>query len=252
MEAKSASTNGRGVDEWQAGFDEGPAFASDNPLCQYPAMTIGIETRPARPYRGVAKDERCAERRRRLIEAGIQVFGAETYHGGTVRAVCAAAGLTERYFYESFLNREQLLRAVYDELIDGLHQAFEAVLVAQATDPAAPLRAVLGRYFDFVETNRPGARIILFEVMGVSDEFDARYRRAMRGFGALLLRAVAGLRRPGPPSVPDEELVADGLVGAVVHMAQRWVLGGYRQSRADIQACAEVIVLAVVQELRGG
>lgn len=215
-------------------------------------MTIGIETRPARPYRGVAKDERCAERRRRLIEAGIQVFGAETYHGGTVRAVCAAAGLTERYFYESFLKREQLLHAVYDELIDGLHQEIEAVLAASPESPEAPLRAVLGCYFDFIETNRPGARILLFEVMGVSDALDARYRGVMRGFAALLLRAVAGLRRAGPLAVPDETLVADGLVGAVVHMAQRWVLGGYRQSRADIQACAEAIVLAVVRELRGG
>lgn len=214
-------------------------------------MTIGMEARPQRPYRGVARDERCAERRRRLIEAGIQVFGTETYHGGTVRAVCAAAGLTERYFYESFLNREQLLRAVYDTLIDGLHQEIEAVLGAPPGSAEAPLRGVLARYFDFVETNRPGARILLFEVMGVSDALDARYRGVMRGFAALLLRAVAGLRRPGPPAVPDEALVADGLVGAVIHMAQRWVLGGYRQPRSDIQACAEAIVLAVVGTLRG-
>jgi AcrR family transcriptional regulator len=216
------------------------------------AMTIGIEAPRARPYRGVAKDERCAERRRRLIEAGIQVFGRETYHRGTVRAVCAAAGLTERYFYESFLNREQLLRAIYDVLIDGLHRQIEAALAAPPADPASPLRAVLAIYFDFVEANQPGARILLFEVMGISDEFDARYRRAMRGFAVLLLRAVGGLRQAGPLTVPDEELVADGLIGAVVHMAQRWVLGGYRQSRADIQACAQAIVPAVVRELRGG
>jgi len=222
------------------------------PYVSIAAMTIGIEAPRARPYRGVAKDERCAERRRRLVEAGIQVFGTGTYHGGTVRGVCAAAGLTERYFYESFLNREQLLRAVYDVLIAGLEQQIEAVLARPVTDPEAPLRAVLGCYLDFVETNRPGARILLFEIMGVSDELDARYRRVMRGFATLLLRAVAGLRRPGPLAVPDEELVADGLVGAVVHMAQRWVLGGYRQPRADIQACAEAIVFAVVQELKGG
>ncbi|MEI9988056.1 MAG: hypothetical protein WDN69_36110 [Aliidongia sp.] len=169
-----------------------------------------------------------------------------------MRAVCGAASLTERYFYESFLNREQLLRAVYDFLIDGLHEQIDAVLAAPAADPEAPLRAVLEIYFDFIETNRPGARILLFEVMGVSDDFDSRYRQVMRGFAVLLLRAVAGLRSAGPLAVPDEELVADGLVGAIVHMAQRWVLGGYRQSRADILACTGAIVLAVIRDLKGG
>jgi len=215
-------------------------------------MMNHIDAPKARLYRGLAKDERCAERRRRLIEAGIQVFGTDTYHGGTVRAVCVAAGLTERYFYESFLNREQLLHAVYEFLVDGLHDHFDAVLEAPPADPEAYIRAVLAIYFDFVETNRPGARILLFEVLGVSTDIDNLYRQTMHGFGALLLRAVAPLRAPGPPSVPDEELVADGLVGAVVHMAQRWVLGGYRQSQGEIAACARAIVVAVARDLRGG
>ena len=34
----------------------------------------------------------------------------------TVRAVCRAAGLTERYFYESFTDRDEFVRAVYDDV----------------------------------------------------------------------------------------------------------------------------------------
>ncbi len=46
---------------------------------------------------------------------------AEGYRHATAKAVCAAAGLTERYFYESFANGEELLRhcflAVEDDLL---------------------------------------------------------------------------------------------------------------------------------------
>ena len=205
-------------------------------------MTTGIEAPKERPYRGVAQEARAAERRRRLIEAGIQVFGAHTYHGGTVRAVCVAAGLTERYFYESFLNREQLLRAAYEVLCDGLHQRFDAILAA----PEGRLQGVLDAFFSFVETDRPGARILLFEVLGVSAAIDERYRAAMRGFAGVLLRALPGA---GPHAALDPALIADGLIGAFVHMAQRWVLGGYRQPRAEMVACAEAIALAVARDL---
>jgi AcrR family transcriptional regulator len=34
----------------------------------------------------------------------------------TVRAVCRQAGLTERYFYESFADRDEFVRAVYDHV----------------------------------------------------------------------------------------------------------------------------------------
>lgn len=55
------------------------------------------ETSPARTYRGVSQDERRAQRRSQLIGAAIQVYGERGYRQATVKAVCEAAGLTERY-----------------------------------------------------------------------------------------------------------------------------------------------------------
>ena len=66
----------------------------------------------ARPYGGLAMEERVAARRARFIEAGVELFGTQGFRGATVRGVCAAAGLTDRYFYESFPTLEALLAAV--------------------------------------------------------------------------------------------------------------------------------------------
>ena len=81
-------------------------------LSNMPALT--------RSYRGQSQEQRRAERRARLIEGAIAVYGERGYHQATVKAVCEAAGLTERYFYESFANSEALLIDSYNTVTYGV------------------------------------------------------------------------------------------------------------------------------------
>lgn len=67
-------------------------------------------------WSGVPLADRQALRRGQLIDAGVRVLGAEGGAPLTVRAVCRAAGLTERYFYESFTDRDDFVRAAYDDV----------------------------------------------------------------------------------------------------------------------------------------
>ncbi len=69
-----------------------------------------------RHYAGQSAEARALARRDRLIEAAVGVYGAQGYRNATVKAVCEAAGLTERYFYESFDNSEALLVAAFDRV----------------------------------------------------------------------------------------------------------------------------------------
>ena len=59
-----------------------------------------------RPYRGVEAAERLAERRRRFLEAGLDLLGGPRPAELTVRGICSQAGLTPRYFYESFTDKD--------------------------------------------------------------------------------------------------------------------------------------------------
>lgn len=65
-------------------------------------------------WSGVPLEDRQARRREELVDAGIELLGGEDGPALTVRAVCRRAGLTERYFYESFADRDEFVRAVYD------------------------------------------------------------------------------------------------------------------------------------------
>src|SRR6266536_445680 len=58
-------------------------------------MDQAVEPRQAveRRYRGRLPDERRAERRRRLLGAGLELFGTVGYHGTSIERLCAQAGV---------------------------------------------------------------------------------------------------------------------------------------------------------------
>jgi AcrR family transcriptional regulator len=66
-----------------------------------------------RTYGGQPAKERRQQRREQLIEAGLDVIGEVGIGGLTMTLVVRRAGLTERYFYESFADRNELLLAVF-------------------------------------------------------------------------------------------------------------------------------------------
>ena len=67
-------------------------------------------------WTGVPLEDRQARRRDDLLAAGVELLGGVDGPGVTVRAVCRQAGLTERYFYESFTDRDEFVRAIYDDV----------------------------------------------------------------------------------------------------------------------------------------
>ncbi|MDI9917518.1 TetR family transcriptional regulator, partial [Rhodococcus sp. IEGM 1379] len=76
-----------------------------------------------RRYAGLSGDQRAALRRESLLEAGLEVFSAAGNRGATMTAICAHAKLTERYFYESFTSRDELLQKVLDGIADEIRGA---------------------------------------------------------------------------------------------------------------------------------
>lgn len=97
------------------------------------------ESSRARPYRGVEAAERLAARRHQLLDAGLDLLGA---HGRdiselTVRGVCQRAGLSARYFYESFADKDDLVGQVFDWVVADLTATTQAAVAAVPKDEQA-------------------------------------------------------------------------------------------------------------------
>jgi AcrR family transcriptional regulator len=183
-----------------------------------------------RRYRGSSAAERQAERRERLILAAIRVYGERGYRNATVKAVCEAAGLTERYFYESFANSEALLVASYRGVTGRLLKTLEEAGAATPGGPADRVRAVLAGYFQALRNDPQSARLFLVEIAGVSAELDRVFAASLERFGALLDRTIGGGE--------TDMLVRRAVVGGVIYLALDWVARGYPESTGAVTDAA--------------
>src|ERR1700739_3103358 len=73
-----------------------------------------------RPYRGVSATDRRDQRRQRLIDAGLQLFGTRGIAAVGIVDVCAEAGLTKRYFYENFASIDALAERGFERVTADL------------------------------------------------------------------------------------------------------------------------------------
>lgn len=171
-------------------------------------------TDPVRPWRGVSAEQRVSERRERLLAAGLEVFARDGFHAAKVRDVCAEAELTQRYFYESFDDKEALLAAISEGIVaDFVRAAGPSVaLVASDFDAAADgaARAVIASLTD--DPRR--ARLLFVELVGVSPGLEDR-RRVVIGSLVNVIRgaAVAASGSWARDSV-EVELIARAVIGA--------------------------------------
>lgn len=193
-------------------------------------------SRKARLYGGMNADARRAERRLRLIDAAIEVYGEVGYRGATVKAICEAAELTERYFYESFANSEALLIAAYTHVVGRLHEEMAAAANAAGTDSEARLLATLTLYFTRLKEHPKPARVFLLEISGISPAVDAVKLDALRTFSDILVPPPVDPKRHDKD--PSAALLPIGMVGAVVSIALRWVSKHYPQPVDEVVAIA--------------
>jgi AcrR family transcriptional regulator len=184
-------------------------------------MSASTARSAAGRYRGSSADERRSGRREALILAAILIYGERGYRNATVKAVCEAAGLTERYFYESFANSEALLAASYKAVTSVLLATLEEVGSATAGDPAQRVRAILARYFQALANDPRSARLFLVEIAGVSGELDRIFAASLDAFGELILRTFGGAR--------SDPLVRKAVIGGVIHLASDWVARDYAE-----------------------
>ncbi|SFF32706.1 transcriptional regulator, TetR family [Fontimonas thermophila] len=164
-----------------------------------------------------------------LVEAGIEAFGTRGFHATTVREICAKARLTERYFYESFANREALYIAVYEHLTTQLRDAVVAALLPARRDAGAMARAALRMLFQSFKDDPRLMRILFIDVFTISDEVTRLSRRTTESFAELVRTMVESLYPGLSGSGYDLRLVAHGLVGAFMNTAMHWAYGGYAE-----------------------
>jgi AcrR family transcriptional regulator len=180
-----------------------------------------------RRYGGVLPEERQRQRREKLIEGAIEVFGTKGFHATTVREVCVAAHLTERYFYESFKSMRELFLAVYGELREELMaKTLQALQQAQPT-PLGLLDPAIRVFLVFIQTDPRVGRIFLVDALSIDSEVARLSNETARDYATLLRMHLDRLVPEGRRAHVDLDLLAEGLIGMNVMLAARWMHDGF-------------------------
>ena len=198
---------------------------------------------PTGIYAGVSADDRRAERRERLLDAGLELLGTEGRDATTVRGICEQARLNPRYFYESFDNLDALLLAVFDRVTAEATAVVVAAIAANAGDVPATARAAIGAFVDLMTEDPRKGQVAFIEAMGSAPLMRHRLD-TLQQFADLVV--AWGREEYGPE--PDEQtaqLTAQVLVGGLAEALVAWLEGRLDVSREKlVDHCAELFLAA--------
>jgi AcrR family transcriptional regulator len=200
------------------------------------------QRRPSR-WAGLSAEDRKSGRRELLIEVAYELLGTEGWSGTTVRAVCQAARLNPRYFYESFEDLDQLVIAVYDKVVAELGLEVLAAIDA-AGDVRSQSRAAVETIVRFVDEDRRRARVLYIEALG--NEALNR-RRIETGHQIVSVVELVANERHGalPPGEHIGRIGASILVGGTGELIVAWLEGRIQVTREQLIDDATEMFLAI-------
>jgi AcrR family transcriptional regulator len=175
----------------------------------------------ARSYGGRSAQERAEVRRARLVEASITVLAA---HGerATMTAICQEAGLTERYFYESFANREAALVAALEQVTDEI--SGNAVHVLQETPGSADerVRAMARDFTRWADAHRDRAVVAVLHARTI-EALRQRRQELVLTFAEIAAREASTLY--GEEAWHPERARVQGVVfiGGLAELVAAWL-----------------------------
>jgi AcrR family transcriptional regulator len=175
-----------------------------------------VATAPTRP----ALRERYDRRRQRAVHQAAKVFAKQGYDQTTMQELASSMGLATGALYHYFGAKEQLLRAICDQLMEPLlDRARELVAEPGAPEPPEQLRALVRMWVAHVIEHRD--HMLVFQQERHVIESGASWR-GVRASRKAFERLVAELLDETLGRRPDDgrRLALLALLGMVNHTAQ--------------------------------
>ncbi|GAC69857.1 TetR/AcrR family transcriptional regulator [Gordonia soli] len=179
-----------------------------------------------RPYRGVSAEDRTRERRERLIDASLDVVSESGIAAATVEAIAGHAGLSKRYFYESFRDRDEILVAALDSVFEPMGARLRSALAdGGSTDDRV---AVTAATLVHTLADDPRATRLFLAAPG-SAALEARRRHLVDEFTPALMRDVLD----ADPDDARRMMATTLMVAGTTEVLDRWLRGDLPLSREE-------------------
>ncbi|MEU2254813.1 helix-turn-helix domain-containing protein [Nocardia xishanensis] len=207
---------------------------------------VSPESAGSKVWRGQTLTDRARQRRAQLLRTGFELLGTVGAAGVTVRAVCRHAGLSPRYFYESFTGTDELTVAVYDRCDAELAAAMFAS--AQRADLTAAVAAAVGAAAAFFESDPRRIRVLLREPL-VDEALRNRQSEVAPGHLTAVAAVMGLFDDEAPPDPAELAMTASALSGALVCLVLDWADGRLAVGMPQLVEHATRLVVTTVTNL---
>lgn len=191
-----------------------------------------------RSWGGTKLADRRAARRQTLLDTAERLAGEEGCAAVTVRSVCRQARLTDRYFYESFAGRDDLLLAAFERVADEARSALEKAVALSDPQLEVRARAAVSAFVALVLDAPHKGRLLLLEPFA-DPVLGAHSHRLMPVFTDLV-----GGQLTGTGDDIDRRMAAHALVGGLASLFAGWLHGTLDVPRERLEAHCVHLVLA--------
>ncbi|MGZ5388485.1 MAG: TetR/AcrR family transcriptional regulator [Aeromicrobium sp.] len=188
-------------------------------------------------YRGVTAADRTADRRERLLEATLEVWGRDGGPSVTMTRICAEAGLTERYFYENFSGLNQALLAVLDRIAAEIAERSVTAIESTAGDSTDRVRAAIAAFVQILTDDPRKGRVAIVESTSL-DVLRRRRNELLRQFANLAAFEARELYGAKAWNKAEGEMVGLLFVGGLAELVRAWIDDEIDASPNDIVEAA--------------
>jgi AcrR family transcriptional regulator len=189
-------------------------------------------------WRGTSSDDRVDERRARMLRACFDIVGQHGASALAVRAVCRAASISPRHFYESFTDVDALLLAAYELAVQQLADVLAAATTREHETPPWPRLSERERLQIVFETtagyleNHPHASRIIFREALTNNSLRTHATHTLTAFMHAVRQAVVD--DADRPARRNRHLEATLLSGGLATVFIEWLSGSSQFTRREL------------------
>lgn len=200
-----------------------------------------------RGYGGRSAEQLSQERYVRLMQTALELFGTVGYLPTTVEKICSHAKVTTRHFYEHFADRESLLIAVFDDILQHTRQLVLVEMLNNTLPLELRFMSAINVFLASHLDDPRRAKITTQEILGVSQRVEAHRNKVITEF-ALLIEAYLALWIKAE-RLPERnyKVLAFGLVGAMHELQIAWLNGQVPQAREELVAEINFLMQAMIK-----
>lgn len=163
------------------------------------------------------------QKRKHIIQCAVKVFSAKGYHGTTVKDVVDEADISVGTFYFYFKNKEDLFAEMHAEVSVVFFNMLCSAFLQLDSQIDAGFSKAIAYFLKIIDANRPLAKIILIEAVGLNPAFESKRAEATKRFVDFTAGHFSQMKAAQLIQIPDVTISAMAFIGTLYSIIMEWL-----------------------------